>query len=383
VLYDFGSFRCWGNGDDGRTAQSSEVDIGDDELAISGVLANFGSDAVDIYTGIAHTCVQMTGGQLICFGRGRDNGQIGYAIAEDIGDDEAPNALGPLPFPVSLAHANARGGSFHNCATTTTGATYCWGRHDNAVLGIPGLAQDIGDDEGPTGGGIVDIGGVPDELSMGNNHSCARIGTSVRCWGQGSQGALGYGNADTIGDDETPSAAGDVPVGANVTQITTGFFHTCALTESGTVRCWGRGANGRLGYGNSSWYGLQPATTPAVIGDVDLGGTAVQIAAGSAHTCALLDDGSVKCWGSGALGQLGYGNTNDIGDDELPSSVGAVPLPGPATQIAADANHSCAVVGGNSLYCWGLGQDGRLGYGNLNSIGDDETPSSAGPVAIF
>ena len=382
VLYDFGSFRCWGNGDDGRTAQSSEDDIGDDELAIAGVLANFGSDAVDIYTGISHTCVQMSGGQLICFGRG-DNGQIGYATTEDIGDNEPPNALGPLPFPVAISHANARGGSFHNCATTTAGATYCWGRHDGSVLGVPGLAQDIGDNEGPTGGGIVNIGGIPDELSMGYAHSCARIGSAVRCWGSGAMGALGYGNGDTIGDDETPATAGDVPVGANVTQISAGFYHTCALTEAGGVRCWGRGNNGRLGYGSQSWLGLTPSTTPAVIGDVDLGGVAIQVAAGNAHTCALLDDGSVKCWGWGGRGQLGYGNMNDIGDDELPSSVGPVPLPGPATQIAADGNHSCAVIGGNTLYCWGDGGDGRLGYGSLNNIGDDETPTSVGPIQLF
>jgi alpha-tubulin suppressor-like RCC1 family protein len=166
-----------------------------------------------------------------------------------------------------------------------------------------------------------------------------------------------------------------------VQALTAGFFHTCALLPGGAVRCWGRGNNGRLGYGNTAWVGL--ADTPADVGDVDVGGVAVQLVAGNAHTCALLVGGTVRCWGWGAQGQLGYGNTQDIGDDELPSTAGDVPVGAAVVQIAADGNHTCALLDSGQLRCWGNGGEGRLGYGNIDTVGDDETPAMVGDVPLF
>lgn len=105
--------------------------------------------------------------------------------------------------------------------------------------------------------------------------------------------------------------------------IAAGDLHTCALLDSGAVRCWGSGENGRLGYGDTNYIGDNEL--PSTAGDVSVGGTVVQIAAGGLHTCALIDSGAVRCWGSGGRGALGYGNTNTIGDNELPSTAGDVP----------------------------------------------------------
>ncbi len=164
-------------------------------------------------------------------------------------------------------------------------------------------------------------------LATGNAHTCALLDRgAVRCWGAGSFGRLGYGNTDDIGDDEIPASAGDVDVGGTVTQIAAGSAHTCALLDRGAVRCWGAGSFGRLGYGNTDDIGDDE--TPASAGDVDVGGTVTQIAAGGAHTCALLDTGAVRCWGLGGLGKLGYGNTDDIGDDETLASAGDVDVGG-------------------------------------------------------
>ena len=89
------------------------------------------------------------------------------------------------------------------------------------------------------------------------------------------------------------------------------------------MRCWGLGTRGRLGYGDTQNVGDDEL--PENAGDVPVGGTVVAIAAGGAHTCALLDAGKVRCWGANGNGELGYGHTADIGDDETPDSAGDVP----------------------------------------------------------
>ena len=171
----------------------------------------------------------------------------------------------------------------------------------------------------------MNVGGTVTQISLGFSHTCALLNTGkVRCWGDGEYGQLGYGNENDIGDDngETPASAGDVNVGGTVTQISLGSYHTCALLNTGNVRCWGWGSLGRLGYGNETDIGDDE--TPADAGDVNVGGTVVQISAGLYHTCALLNTGKVRCWGEGSFGRLGYGNENDIGDGEDPAVAGDV-----------------------------------------------------------
>ena len=196
---------------------------------------------------------------------------------------------------------------------------------------------------------------------------------TVRCWGFGGNGRLGYGNTTEVGDDEAPGSVGpvDVGVGRTVTQITAGDFHTCALLDDATVRCWGWGGNGRLGYGNTTNVGDDEV--PGSVGPVDVGvgRTAVQIAAGDSHTCALLDEATVRCWGNGSFGQLGYGNTDSIGDDEAPGSVGPVDVgeatvPGAPTDVAVSGTDGGAEVswaapasdGGSPVMAYRVFRDG-------------------------
>src|SRR5690606_19420763 len=90
----------------------------------------------------------------------------------------------------------------------------------------------------------------PAQVAAGGSHTCALLTDgNVRCWGAGASGRLGYGNTSSVGDMNTPASAGNVDVGGTVTQIATGFTHTCAVLTNGNVRCWGSGENGRLGYG--------------------------------------------------------------------------------------------------------------------------------------
>ena len=129
----------------------------------------------------------------------------------------------------------------------------------------------------------------------------------VCCWGYGNSGRLGYGTADNVGDDETPGSVGSVPLDGNVEQITLGLAHTCALMDSRDVYCWGRGAFGAPGYGNAS--NLQsPRDAP-----VKLDGPIASLGAGVEHTCAVIEDGTARCWGRGAQGRLGTGGIANVG----------------------------------------------------------------------
>ena len=221
-------------------------------------------------------------------------------------------------------------------------------------------------------------------IAAGKYHTCAVLADgSVRCWGYGGDGALGCGTPYSVGDDETPASAGAVDLGRGrtATAISAGDYHTCALLDDGGVRCWGYGADGRLGYGSANSVGV--SQTPGSVGPVDLGPgrTARAITAGGGHSCAILDDGSVRCWGYGANGELGYGNKNSLGDQRTPGSVGPVDL-GPgrtATAISAGWRHTCALLDDGSVRCWGNGGSGRLGYGDQNNVGDKQTPTRPAP----
>ncbi len=112
----------------------------------------------------------------------------------------------------------------------------------------------------------------------------------------------------------------------------------------------GQGCGGRLGTGATASIGDDE--TPATISDVALGGRAVQISAGVEHTCALLDTGRVRCWGANGEGQLGYGHTHDIGDDEAPASAGDVSLDEPVTQITAGSEFTVSTRASPSCAGW-------------------------------
>ena len=191
-------------------------------------------------------------------------------------------------------------------------------------------------------------------------------GGAVRCWGSGINGTLGYNATANVGDGIGLSivAAGDVPIGASATQIAAGGGHTCALLAGGAVRCWGTGGSGQLGHDATATIGAA--------GDIPVGGTVTQVVAGNARTCALLTSGAVRCWGDGALGQLGYDATANVGDGSGASILvaGDVPLGGTATAVAARGDHTCALMQNGAPRCWSDGSTGQLGHDAVANIGD-------------
>ena len=334
-----------------------------------------------------HSCAVIADGTVRCWGDGA-NGKLGYGNLNAIGDNEAPASAGPVDLGVGRTARAISAGDHHTCALLAGGNVRCWGYGIAGRLGYANTLT-IGDNETPASVGPVDLGAgrTAQAISAGGDHTCAILDNGgVRCWGAGVNGRLGYGNTNDIGDNETPGSVGPVDLGAGRTAraISAGAEHTCALLDDGNVRCWGTGSYGELGYGNTNSIGDNE--TPGSVTPVNLGAgrTAQAISAGDDHTCALLDDGSVRCWGYGASGRLGYGNTNDIGENETPGSVGPVDLGvgRTARAISAGGEHTCALLDDGSVRCWGAGFYGRLGYGNTNDIGDNETPGSVVPVSL-
>ncbi|MFO8071626.1 MAG: hypothetical protein R6V85_07100, partial [Polyangia bacterium] len=134
-----------------------------------------------------------------------------------------------------------------------------------------------------------------------------------------------------------------IDFGGAAVQISTGEDHHCVLVEGGDVYCCGFNEQGQLGYGHTDF--VAAGQVPDEVGPVELGEPAVQVAAGGDHTCAILEAGDVVCWGwNGAGGQLGYGNTENVGDNELPADVGTVDLGGQAASISAGMQHTCAIL---------------------------------------
>jgi alpha-tubulin suppressor-like RCC1 family protein len=368
--------RCWGNGADGRLGYGNTSSIGDDESPASAGDVPLGEAATFIAAGTQHTCAVLVSGAVRCWGAGAD-GRLGYGDTISIGDTEPPSDAGDVVLGGAAVEVVA--GARHTCALLTTGDVKCWGAGVDGRLGTKSTVT-IGDDEDPTAVQRIKIGTNVTHLSAGPTHTCALLITGdVLCWGTATGGRLGYANTNNVGDNEDPASAGPVFAMGAVMQVAAGSFHTCVLGDAGQVRCWGTNSGGELGYGNTIQIGDDEL--PRVAGDVDVGGKVTQITAGSGFTCALLEGGAVRCWGVND-GRLGYPNVGNIGDNESPASAGDVDLGGPAIQISAGVGHACAVLVGGKLRCWGDNSFGQLGYGNEETIGDDETPASAGDVPV-
>ena len=309
--------------------------------------------------------------------------------------------------PLSPAAGMLSAGAYDTCAVLRDGSLRCWGLGSSGQLGYD-ATNNVGDLNTPASVAPVNLGGhTVKAVATGSYHTCAILDDgSVRCWGFAGNGRLGYGDTNPV-LDPSKAAAVDLGPGRKAVAITAGSDDTCVILDTGRVECWGFGGNGEnggaLGYGNENDLGGTPATTPGQVGTVDLGPglTAVAISTSGGHTCALLNDGGVKCWGAATDGQLGYGNTNvNVGETTAATvaATGEVSLGTGQTAVAittstdlptttgfqGDAGHTCAILGNGNVECWGDNDDGQLGYGNLTQVGGRATllPANAGPVNL-
>lgn len=330
--------------------------------------------------GSGTTCVTTPTGDLKCWGR-NEHGQLGRGHRQRLGDDETPDSFGFVDLGAAIAEVHTNGSQ--TFARTTDGTIHAWGRNASHELGLLHDTE-LGDDETPAEATVtttVALGGPAVQLAVGDGFACARLHDGgIRCWGANEHGQLGQGHTDRIGDDEAPQQAPVIALGAAAIDITAGARHACAVLVGGSVRCWGQGQDGQLGYGDTASVGDDEQ--PIAVAEVDLGAAALDVVAGGFHTCARLGTGSVRCWGRGQDGQLGNGDARAVGDDETPAEVGSVALAAAVVGLAAGREHTCAVLRTGALQCWGSNEHGQLGLGSIEAIGDDETPAIAGTVEL-
>lgn len=284
-------------------------------------------------------------------------------------------------------------GDLHTCALLSDHTVKCWGFNASGQLGLGDTAS-RGDADGEMGGSlpVVDLGTdrTATALSANDGHTCALLDTgSVKCWGRNTSGELGLGDRGNRGDDAGEMGDDLLPVdlGADrtATAIAVGEVHTCAILDDGTVKCWGGNSKGQLGLGDSANRGDDAGEMGDALLPVDLGTgrTATAIAAGGEQTCALLDDATVKCWGANDSGQLGLGDTANRGDElgEMGYDLPAVALGTgrTATAISVGGHHVCARLDNAEIACWGSDLRGELGVGEHSTRGDN-TGDSAGEM---
>ena len=294
-------------------------------------------------------CLRSGGGPSMC---GLPSPDAGVDAGPDLGVDAGTDAGMPPPPP---SYGDLTGGSFHSCAFAS-GSVRCWGEWIDATTDTLHFAY-----AAPT---AVPLGGVsPVTLASSGSHDCiiAASDGSLRCWGDNHAGQLGQDPA------ALPFSEAPVPValGFPVRAVAPGLAHTCVVSESvGEVWCWGDNARSQLGHAGS---GPSPARVPLPMAAVD-------IAARSANTCALLADGSVACWGSNDRGQLGSGGT--VGVDSL----APVPVPGLSGVVEVDVGTDFVCVRvepGGAIRCWGDNSGGQLAIAPAGGL--QETPQ---PVAL-
>jgi alpha-tubulin suppressor-like RCC1 family protein len=269
------------------------------------------------------------------------------------------------------------------------GSIKCWGWNysDWSCGGQLGLGdtQNRGDGPNEMGDNLPAInlgtGKTAAAIAAGVYHNCALLEDgSVKCWGCNHRGQLGLGHTQDRGDgpgemgDNLPAI--DLGAGKTVTAISAAQ-HTCALLNDDSLKCWGYNAGGLLGLGDTNHRGDQSNemgdNLPAV--DLGTGKTAIVVDAGWRHTCVRLTSGGMKCWGNNEWGVLGLGNTSPHGDgsNEMGDALPELDLGvvEPVVGFTVDAGQTCTLMGDGSIKCWGYNQFGGLGLGDTTHRGDN------------
>jgi alpha-tubulin suppressor-like RCC1 family protein len=331
ALPNNGGVKCWGDNEYGQLGDGTKYDHStpvDVVGLVSGIVA--------VTAGRDHTCALMTSGGVKCWGE-NSQGQLGDGTNTDRRTPVDVVGLGSGVIAVTA-------GDHHTCALMTSGGVKCWGKNSQGQLG------DGTNTRRNTPVDVVSLGSGIASVSAGGYHTCAlTVNGGIKCWGQNYEGQLGDG---TNTDRWTPVDV--VGLGNGIVMVASGYIHTCALTSSGGVKCWGANESGQLGDGSYT-----RRYTP--VGVVGLGSGIAAVTAGGYHTCALTSSGGVKCWGSNEYGQLGDGTNT-----RRNTPVDAVGLGSGVVMVTVGYGHTCALTISGGVKCWGGNWSGQLGDGTNN-----------------
>ncbi len=327
-----GGVKCWGDNSDGQLGDGTTTNS-----AVPVDVTGLTSGVEAISAGAGHTCAITAGGGVKCWGENSD-GQLG--------DGTTTNSAVPVDVTGLTSGVQAISAGYeHTCALTTPGGVMCWGSNYQGELGIGSTA---------TNSVIpVDVHGLASgvqAISAGSSDTCAlTTAGGVKCWGGNNYGQLGSGS--TAANSVIPVDVIGLTTGVQAIAVQGG--HACALTTAGGVKCWGDNYDGQLG--NAS------RTNSAIPVDVyGLTSGVRAVTAGYWHTCALSTSGALECWGWNAEGELGYGGTNNW-VWEIPVYV--IGLTASVRAISAGHYHTCALDTAGGVGCWGWNSSGQLGDG--------------------
>lgn len=336
-------------------------------VSFTGFVPVTGGEVHAIAAGIAHTCAITPEGGVQCWGN-NDFGQLGNGT--NTGSNVPVDVVGIGGGTTIVAGGN------HTCVLTG-GDVWCWGQNSEGQLG-DGTRIDRNVP-------VKVLSNVVD-ITAGLDYTCAVMTYGqVMCWGNNDQGQLADG---TKTDRTTPTLATLI---SGISNVDAGQNKSCGLTGAGLLRCLSGGSAQEIGgiiptTGGSPEVSIDVAVNrfgSLVMGLIEDGvpvafqagkfkeissvSHAVDVDSGSGHVCTLINDGTVKCWGSNTYGQLGI---NSKVSSSVPQSVLNV---SGAWQLAVGKNHACVMIvsnnpGTNDIQCWGLNKDGQLGNGtNVNS----------------
>ncbi len=411
-----GTVKCWGENNYGQLGQGDLVNRGDSTVAghqmganLTPVALGSGRYAIAISSGYFHSCVVLDDSSVKCWGD-NEYGQLGLgSTVSSLGGsaNQMGNSLSPVALGSGERAIDVVAGYAHTCALLQGGSVKCWGFNGEGQLGL-GDKVNRGTQAADMGNYLaaVDVGGWGvKQIAAGTGHTCALlVNGTAKCWGNNLYGQLGQGDFMNRGDDpsELGNALNAIDLGSHlISHVTVGGGFSCALLDNGKVKCWGRNEEGILGIawcqdiqGNlglcsdSNYplavrgYGVNPDQMGDNLPTISLGTGRTVLSLGSADSssCALLDNGTIKCWGANDAGQLGLGNTTSVGTS--PSQMGdaltAVSLGSVVpTDISVGGSHACVTLAPANIKCWGDNHFGQLGIGDTGNRGDNPNEMGA------
>lgn len=336
--------QCWGSNGNGQLGNGTIVGTFPSPAGVPGI-----DDAITVTAGFSHTCASLKSGAVRCWGINSE-GQVGAGVTY-------PRTGSPVDVNGTATAIEA--GYNHNCVVLPSGRVACWGGNQFGQTGQPPPAV--------TTVVPVIVFGLTDvvDLGLGLDHGCAVLASGLaRCWGRNNDAQLGVGSLEPVQTSQPLNVFGL----STAARISAGVKHTCAVLTDGTVQCWGRNEFGQVAYtgGTGITVGF-PVTVPGIT-------TAVDVSVGAEHSCALLSTGSVSCWGRGLNGRLGNGGT---ANSNTPVAVSFITT---ATAVSAGTDHTCVRLAAREIRCWGANTRGQLGTGStvqpffstpVNAINDD------------
>lgn len=327
ALHESGKVTCWGKNDEGQLGLGSDVSMSGPEplSGLSEVLHLSAKDGLTFATKRDNT--------VRYFGTGlRAKAEMASTAAPLLSSRGVEN-VSRWTDVLSVAV-----GANHACAVKENGKLSCWGDNQVSQCG-PDWNEALAVLQ-PTE--LMEFSSV-DAASAGLEHSCALINGDVLCWA-----GRGLGEAGNTSTSFPAMLAGKVA--EDVAQIATGYGHNLALTDEGAVLAWGHNYRGQLGY---SVVGFPNSAEALLVDDLE---KATWVAAGELHSCAVLETGQAACWGDNVVGQLGRGELSDYDvDAELVLNLSDV------EKMSAGTSHTCALHENGTVSCWGTNEFYQLG----------------------